>query len=107
MPPANPAATRHPDRSTGAAAWLDFYQPETVIAVGGIRPRVRSARLLKTGQPVSFTQDATTLRLTGLPEAAPDYPSTVIALDCDSPAFVDHHQIRTAWKRYGVDMLGG
>jgi len=92
---------------TPAAAWLDFYRPETVIAVGGIRPRVRSVRLLKTGQPVSFTQDATTLRLTGLPAAAPDYPSTVIALDCDGPAFVDHHQIRTAWKRYGVDMLDG
>ena len=90
---------------TPAAAWLDFYRPETVIAVGGVRPRVRSARLLKTGQPVAFTQDATTLRLTGLPEAAPDHPSTVIALECDGPAFVDHHQIRTAWKRYGVDML--
>lgn len=30
-----------------------------------------------------------------------------LALDCDGPAFVDHHQIRTAWKRYGVDMLDG
>jgi len=87
---------------TPAAAWLDFYGPETVIAVGGVRSRVMAARLLKTGERVAFTQDATTVRLTGLPADPPDSPTTVIEIECDGPAFVDHHLIRPEWPRYGV-----
>jgi alpha-L-fucosidase len=90
---------------TPAAEWLDFYRPETVIAVGGVRARVRSARLLKTGQPLRFTQDDISLRLTGLPDSPPDSPTTVIEIECEGPAFVDHHLIRPEWKRYGVDTL--
>jgi len=48
---------------TPAAEWLSFYQPEAVIAIGGLKPKVLSARLLKTGQKVDFTQDEFTLRL--------------------------------------------
>nr|WP_294813338.1 alpha-L-fucosidase [uncultured Sphingomonas sp.] len=87
---------------TPAAAWLDFFGSGTVVAVGGVRAKALSARLLGTGQPVHFTQDAVSLRLTGLPEVAPDSPTTVIAVECDGPAFVDHHLIRPEWKRYGV-----
>jgi alpha-L-fucosidase len=58
--------------------------------------------LLKTGEAVRFTQDGVSLRLTGLPELAPDSPTTVIAIECDGPAFVDHHLIRPEWRRYGV-----
>jgi alpha-L-fucosidase len=87
---------------TPAAQWLDFYRPETVIAVGGVRSRVRSARLLKTGQSLRFTQDDVALRLLGLPDEAPDSPTTVIEIECEGPAFVDHHLIRPEWKRYGV-----
>jgi len=87
---------------TPAVAWLDFFGPETVVAVGGVRAKALSARLLKTGEAVRFTQDGVSLRLTGLPEAAPDSPTTVIAIECDGPAFVDHHLIRPEWRRYGV-----
>lgn len=87
---------------TRAAAWLDFYGPGTVVAVGGVSGKVVSARLLKTGAPIAFTQDGTALRLTGLPEQAPDSPVTVFELSCDGPAFVDHHLIRPEWPRYRV-----
>ena len=83
-----------------------MLRPETVVAVGGVRTKVLSARLLRTGQPVKFTQDAIALRLTGLPEEAPDYPTTVIELTCEGTPYVRHHLIRPEWPRYGVNIGG-
>jgi len=85
---------------TPAAQWLPFFQPPTVLAIGGVRAKVLSARILKTGAPVTFTQDAISLRLTGLPTTAPDSPTTVIACECDQPPTVDHHAIRPEWPRF-------
>jgi alpha-L-fucosidase len=87
---------------TEAAKWLGFYQPEVAVAVGGVRARVLSAKVLKTGQKIEFTQDAISVRLTGLPSAAPDDPITVFELECDQPPVVDHHLIRPEWRRYRV-----
>jgi len=89
-----------------AAQVLDALRPETVVAVGGVRTKILSARLLKTGQPVAFTQDAIALRLTGLPDEAPDTPTTVIELTCEGTPYVRHHLIRPEWPRYGVDIGG-
>jgi alpha-L-fucosidase len=90
---------------TPAAKWLSFYQPETTVAIGGLRARVLSAKVLRTGQEIKFTQDATTLRLTGLPTQPPDNVISVLQLECDAPPVVDHHLIRTEWKRYDVGMI--
>ncbi|HLI02713.1 MAG TPA: alpha-L-fucosidase [Terracidiphilus sp.] len=87
---------------TPAAEWLSFYRPEVVIALGGVKPRVLSARLLKTGQKVEFTQDEFTLRLTGLPMQAPDQPATVIEVECDGEPVVNHEAMRPLWPRYKV-----
>jgi len=84
---------------TPAAEWLSFYQPEAVIAIGGLKPKVLSARLLKTGQKVDFTQDEFTLRLVGLPLVAPDQPATVIEVECDGEPTVDHGSMRPLWPR--------
>lgn len=89
-----------------AAAVLGMLKPETVVAVGGVRTKVLSARLLKTGQPVQFTQDAIALRLVGLPDEAPDDPTTVIELTCEGTPYVRHHLIRPEWPRYGVNIGG-
>lgn len=89
-----------------AAQTLDVLRPETVIAVGGVRTKVLSAQLLKTGQPVAFTQDDIALRLTGLPEEAPDSPTTVIELTCEGTPYVRHHLIRPEWPRYDVNIGG-
>jgi alpha-L-fucosidase len=87
---------------TPAAEWLSFYQPEVVVALGGVKPKALSARLLKTGQKVEFTQDEFTLRLTGLPMQAPDQPATVIEVECDSEPVVNHEAMRPLWPRNKV-----
>ena len=89
---------------TPAAEWLSFYQPEAVIAIGGLKAKVLSAKLLKTGQPVKFTQDEFTFRLTGLPIAAPDSPATVIEVECDGEPAINHSDERPLWPRYKVGM---
>ena len=87
---------------TPAAEWLSFYQKETVIALGGLKAKVKAARLLKTGQSVVFTQDEFNLRLTGLPLQAPDQPATVLEIECDGEPIIDHDATRFLWTRMKV-----
>ena len=87
---------------TPAAEWLSFYEPEAVIAIGGLKPKVLSAKVLKTGQALKFTQDEFSLRLTGLPIEPPDSPATVIEVECDGEPTVNHEAMRALWPRYKV-----
>jgi alpha-L-fucosidase len=87
---------------TPAADWVPFFQPGAVIAIGGLKPKVLSARLLKTGQPVAFTQDEFSVRFTGLPEQAPDQPATVLEVECDGNPIIDHDAKRPLWPRLKV-----
>ena len=76
--------------ATPAAQWLSFFQPGVVVAIGGLKTKVKSARLLKNGQNVPFTQDDHLfLRLTGLPVEAPDSPSTVIEVECEDEPIIN------------------
>jgi alpha-L-fucosidase len=87
---------------TPAADWLDFFKPEVVIAIAGLKPKALSARLLKTGQKVDFTQDEFSLRLTGLPSGLPDQPATVIEVVCDGEPVVDQWSLISKWPRNKV-----
>jgi alpha-L-fucosidase len=87
---------------TPAADWLTFFQPEVVIPLGGLKAKVLSARLLKTGQSVKFTQDDQSVRFVGLPLIAPDQPATVIEVECDANPVIDHGASRNLWPRYKV-----
>ena len=88
---------------TPAAQWLSFFQPGVVVAIGGLKAKVTSARLLKSGQSVAFTQnEPLTLRLTGLPVDAPDSPMTVLELECDSEPTIDAWEMVSKWPRYKV-----
>ena len=87
---------------TPAAEALAFFQPEAVVAIGGLKAKAKSARLLKTGETVQFTQDEWALRLTGLPLTAPDQPATVIEVECDAEPVIDHESPRAHWPRYKV-----
>jgi len=87
---------------TPAAEWLDFYKPEVVVAIGGLKPKALAARLLKNGSKVEFTQDEFTFRMTGLPLVAPDQPATVIEVECDGEPAVDHSALRPLWPRHKV-----
>ena len=87
---------------TPASSWLEFYNPPSVIAIGGLRAKVKSARLFASGKPVAFEQGDQYVRFTGLPIAAPDSPVTVLAIECDAEPVVDHEDVRKFRKREGV-----
>jgi alpha-L-fucosidase len=87
---------------TPASQWLSFYQPTCTVAIGGLRAKVQSARLLATGEKVEFRQDDISVQFTGLPVGAPDDPVTVIVAECDSEPRVDGDYVRVHRKRYKV-----
>jgi alpha-L-fucosidase len=60
-----------------------YWQGET-MTVGGARFKVKSAKLLASGEEVSYTQKGSQLIFSGLPKNPPDHPVTVIAAECDS-----------------------
>jgi len=87
---------------TPAQEWLPFYQPGVVLAVGALTAKVKAARFLATGIPVKFEQSELGLRLTGLPEQAPDSPLTVIEIECESVPNFSHEALREHWPRHNV-----
>ena len=87
---------------TPASGWVDFFNPPSVVAIGGLRAKVKSARLFASGKPVTFEQGDQYVRFTGLPIAAPDSPVTVLAIECDAEPVVDHEDVRKFRKREGV-----
>lgn len=89
---------------TPAAQWVPFFEPGVVVAIGGLKTKVKVARLLKTGQNVPFTQDEFSLRLTGLPLQPPDTPSTVIEVECEGEPLIDSNAIRSRWPRNKVSI---
>jgi alpha-L-fucosidase len=60
------------------------FWPGSTLTVGGVTTKVKSARLLATGQEVAFQQKGRQLIFTGLPVKPPDDPVTVIAVECES-----------------------
>jgi alpha-L-fucosidase len=88
--------------STPAQEWLPFYQPPTVMAIGALKAKVKSAKFLATGTPVKFEQNESGLRLLGLPEQAPDSPLTVIEIECESVPNFSHEAMRNTWPRHSV-----
>jgi alpha-L-fucosidase len=85
---------------TPAAEWLEFFQPPTVVAIGGLRAKVKTARLLVSGQRVDFRQDDISVQFTGLPAPAPDSPVTVIEAECDSEPVREGLYVREHRARY-------
>ncbi len=88
--------------STPAAEWLEFFRPQTVVAIGGLRTKVKSAKLYVSGKEVDFRQDDISVQFTGLPSAAPDDPVSVIAAECESEPVVNGLYVREHRKRYKV-----
>jgi alpha-L-fucosidase len=73
-----------------------------VVAIGGLRTKVKSARLFASGKKVDFVQDEISIRFTGLPQDGPDHPVTVIAAECESEPIVDSTYVRQNRPRAGV-----
>ena len=70
------------------------HWPGDDLAFAGLMTKVKTARLLATGQPVAFKQDEYRVRFAGLPARAPDTPVTTIALECESEPKQDNLFVR-------------
>jgi alpha-L-fucosidase len=90
-----------PAQTAGTKA-LEYYKPPTVVAIGGLRTKVKSARLFVSGKKVDFVQDDISVRFTGLPQDAPDHPVTVIEAECESEPMIDTVYVRKDRPRVDV-----
>ena len=88
--------------ATPAGDWVSFFAPQSVVAIGGLRAKVKSAKLLASGQAVNFEQGDQYVRFTGLPLEAPDSPTTVIAIECDREPVIRSEDVRKLRKREKV-----
>lgn len=79
-----------------------YFWPGRYVAIAGLMTKVKSAKLVKTGQTVPFEQDDFRVRFTELPLAAPDDPVTTIAIDCDGEPKQDTDFVRKNKPRMGV-----
>jgi alpha-L-fucosidase len=80
--------------------------PGDYVAISGLTVGVKSARMHVGGETVAFTQDKFRVKLTGLPEEAPDYPVTTIEIECDDVPMQDTLMVRKEKPRDGVGYNG-
>jgi alpha-L-fucosidase len=85
-------------RGSTLYAHVHFW-PGQMAVICGLLTKVKSARLLATGQQVKFEQDQLRVRLMGLPERAPDDPITTLVLECESEPRQDQYIVRRGRER--------
>ena len=78
------------------------FWPDKYVAIAGLMTKVRSARLIKTGQSIPFKQDEFRVQFTDLPAKPPDTPITTIAIECESEPVQDTDFVRKNKPRMGV-----
>jgi alpha-L-fucosidase len=78
------------------------FWPGGDVAISGLMTKVLSARMLKSGQTVTVSQDPYRVHITGLPMKAPGSPVTTIALECESEPKQDTDFVRKNKPRDGV-----
>jgi len=79
-----------------------YFWPGSDVSISGLKQKVLSAKVLKTGQAAKVSQDGFRTLITGLPEKAPDMPVTTIVLECDGPPVQDTDYVRINKPRAGV-----
>ncbi|HUE65147.1 MAG TPA: alpha-L-fucosidase [Rhizomicrobium sp.] len=78
------------------------FWPGTDVSISGLKQKVLSAKILKTGQSATVSQDGFRTHVTGLPAAAPDGPVTTIMLECDGAPVQDTDYVRINKPRAGI-----
>jgi alpha-L-fucosidase len=78
------------------------FWPGNDVAISGLMVKVKSARLVKTNQQLTFSQDPYRVHITGLPVDAPDTPVTTIAIECDGEPRQDTEFVRKEKPRGSV-----
>jgi alpha-L-fucosidase len=81
---------------------VHFWPQGGDVAISGLKQKVLSAKILKTGQALAVSQDGFRTHITGLPETAPDAPVTTIAIQCDGVPEQDTLDVREHKPRAGV-----
>jgi alpha-L-fucosidase len=81
---------------------VHFWPSGGDVAISGLKQKVLSAKILKTGAVLTVSQDGFRTRITGLPDAAPDSPVTTIAIECDGVPEQDTLNVREHKPRLGV-----
>jgi len=76
-----------------------YFWPGEEWAIGGIRTKIESAKLLPEGKPVNFEQNEFRVRFKGLPSEAPDDPISVLELECESVPVQDMLFVRKNMPR--------
>jgi alpha-L-fucosidase len=71
-----------------------FWPAGGDIAISGLKQKVLSAKILKTGAALTVAQDGFRTHITGLPQTAPDAPLTTIVLECDGVPEQDTLNVR-------------
>jgi len=79
-----------------------FRWPGDYVAISGLQTKVKSAKLLITGEPVAFEQEEFRVRFTGLPVEAPQYPLTTIQIEFDTVPKKDMIHVRETRPCLGV-----
>jgi len=88
---------------TGNTLYMHIhFWPGSTATIAGLMARVKSARLLATGQDVKFEQDRLRVRFLNLPANAPDNPVTTIAVECESEPKQDNEFVRRERDRLTV-----
>jgi len=59
-----------------------YFWPGSTVAIGGLKTKVQSARILSTGQKVSFNQETFRVKFEGLPVTAPVEPVSTLEVEC-------------------------
>jgi alpha-L-fucosidase len=80
------------------------FWPGTDVSISGLKQKVLSAKILKTGQSANVAQDGFRTHITGLPATAPDAPVTTIVLECDGAPVQDTDYVRINKPRLGVGL---
>ena len=76
-----------------------FFWPGSELNIAGLRTRVKSAKLLRSGTPVKFQQTELQTKFLGLPQTAPDSPVTTLAVECESEPIQDTDFVRKNRER--------
>ena len=79
-------------------AHVHFWAGEEFV-ISGLKTKVLSAKMLRTGAPVKFIQEDLRFRFVGLPKNAPDSPVTTLVAECEGEPRQDTDNVRKTRER--------
>jgi alpha-L-fucosidase len=102
--PCNPRRSAYANftRSGNTLYMHVHFWPGGDVSISGLRVKALSAKLLRTGAPVTIKQDDYRTHLIDLPMQAPDSPVTTIAIECEATPVQDTDFVRNNKPRAGV-----